>query len=39
LNVPLTKLSEDVRQLDIVLEGGTSELFKFPTGTPFIGVK
>ena len=39
VNVPLKKLSEDVRQLDLTLEGGTSELFKFPTGAPFIGVK
>jgi hypothetical protein len=39
VNVPLKKLSEDARQLDLTLEGGTSELLKFPTGAPFVGVK
>jgi hypothetical protein len=39
VDVPLTKLSDNVRQLNLTLDGGTSELFKFPTGTPFIGVE
>lgn len=39
VDVRLKKLSDTVRQLNLTLEGGTSELFKFPTGAPFIGVE
>jgi hypothetical protein len=40
VNVPLTQLSPggNVWQLNMVIPGGTSELFKFPTGAPFVGV-
>jgi hypothetical protein len=38
VDVPLTQLTTNVWQLDIVIPGGTSELFKFPTGAPFVGV-
>ena len=37
VGVPLNRLSTNVWQLDIVLDGGTAELFKFPTGAPFVG--
>lgn len=34
--VPLNRLTTNVWQLDMILDGGTSELFKFPTGAPFV---
>jgi hypothetical protein len=39
LNVPLRKLTPEVRQLDLKIPGGTAELLKFPTGEPFVGVE
>jgi hypothetical protein len=38
VDVPLIQLNSNTWQLDIVLDGGTAELFKFPTGAPFVGV-
>jgi hypothetical protein len=40
--VPVPMAGRNARptnQLDLTLDGGTAELFKFPTGTPFIGVE
>ena len=37
VDVPLIRQSTNVWQLDITLDGGTAELFKFPTGAPFVG--
>ena len=38
VDVPLNRLTTNVWQLELLLDGGTSELFKFPTGAPFVGV-
>lgn len=38
VNVPLTQINSKVWQLNMVFDGGTAELFKFPTGAPFVGV-
>lgn len=38
VDVPLNRLTTNVMQLELFLDGGTSELFKFPTGAPFVGV-
>ena len=35
-NYPLNQLTTNVWQLDIALPGGTSALFKYPTGAPFV---
>ena len=35
--MPLNQLSTNVWQLDMEFDGGTAELFKFPTGAPFVG--
>jgi len=39
VDVPVKKLTPDVRQLELTISGGTAELLKFPTGAPFIGVR
>lgn len=39
VNVPLKRMSDNVWQLDITIDGGTGELFKFPTGQPFVGAE
>jgi hypothetical protein len=38
VDVPLNQLTTNVWQLELTLDGGTSELFKYPTGAPFVGV-
>ena len=37
--MPLNQISTNVWQLDIVFDGGTAELFKFPTGAPIRGCR
>jgi hypothetical protein len=39
IDVPLNRLTTNVWQLEMMLDGGTSELFKYPTGAPFVGVE
>jgi hypothetical protein len=39
VKVPLKKINESVWQLDVTIDGGTGELFKFPTGAPFVGAE
>ncbi len=36
-NVPLVNESGSVYSLDLVLDGGTGDLFKFKSGAPFVG--
>ncbi|MEA2736090.1 MAG: hypothetical protein QOE14_2541, partial [Humisphaera sp.] len=36
VDVPLTRINTNTMQLNMVFDGGTSELFKFPTGAPWV---
>jgi hypothetical protein len=37
--VPLTSEGNGIYHLDLVLDGGTGDLFKYNTGAPFVGVE